>query len=377
MSCVFRLVSSLLRFDSALCGSVLLQFRVRGSSMVSGDDLRSKSRRCPPVFGGAEYRLASVKSDEHQANAARHRIRVTFKSTYFGRLITVQESAPGRSSNAPIPFVLARVPSLLRELVVDAACQAGVTRELFFIRTAHLSSRVKLGWQWLITGNYTTYDGPTRDVLSTAVLEVELHLSLILIYHLEYIIDLNTLGSSILNECDLEEHEGGVEVVTYDEVTLKKNALRNIRNIVSMLVLVEIFKRAIKMDSPNLSGEPLCFPDYSFAPRLHPTFAALDRDLVIIACAATDPQRRFSRPPMREQDRLLIRCRGRFVEISLAPSCLRESISESIVTSDQEFSVLMPGEEMPTFIAHLAPISCPPNRDPRLPYERNEDPTPR
>nr|GMD83183.1 uncharacterized protein LOC109171395 [Ipomoea batatas] len=48
-----------------------------------------------------------------------------------------------------------------------------------------------------------------------------------------------------------------------------------------------------------------------------------------------------------------------------------------IVTSDQEFSVLMPGEEMPTFIAHLAPISCPPNRDPRLPSERNEDPTPR
>nr|GMD86401.1 uncharacterized protein LOC109171395 [Ipomoea batatas] len=47
-----------------------------------------------------------------------------------------------------------------------------------------------------------------------------------------------------------------------------------------------------------------------------------------------------------------------------------------IVTSDQEFSVLMPGEEMPTFIAHLAPISCPPNRDPRLPSERNEDPTP-
>nr|GLL24081.1 uncharacterized protein LOC109158674 [Ipomoea trifida] len=40
----------------------------------------------------------------------------------------------------------------------------------------------------------------------------------------------------------------------------------------------------------------------------------------------------------------------------------------------QEYSVLMPGEEMPTFIAHPAPVPCPPERIPWPPHQQYSPP---
>nr|GMC83838.1 uncharacterized protein LOC109158674 [Ipomoea batatas] len=46
-----------------------------------------------------------------------------------------------------------------------------------------------------------------------------------------------------------------------------------------------------------------------------------------------------------------------------------------ISASAQEYSVLMPGEEMPTFIAHPAPVPCPPERIPWPPHQQYSPPS--
>ncbi|KAK3028510.1 hypothetical protein RJ639_038578 [Escallonia herrerae] len=45
--------------------------------------------------------------------------------------------------------------------------------------------------------------------------------------------------------------------------------------------------------------------------------------------------------------------------------------SPKISVNAREVSVLMPGEDIPTFIAHPAPVPCPPERVPWPPHQRS------
>ncbi|XP_009624559.1 uncharacterized protein At5g65660 [Nicotiana tomentosiformis] len=48
--------------------------------------------------------------------------------------------------------------------------------------------------------------------------------------------------------------------------------------------------------------------------------------------------------------------------------------TQKVSTNAREVSVLMPGEDIPTFIANPAPVPCPPERDPWPPHQQNSLP---
>ncbi|KAK4368358.1 hypothetical protein RND71_012150 [Anisodus tanguticus] len=48
--------------------------------------------------------------------------------------------------------------------------------------------------------------------------------------------------------------------------------------------------------------------------------------------------------------------------------------TQKVSTKAREVSVLMPGEDVPTFIANPAPVPCPPERDPWPPHQQHSLP---
>ncbi|KAJ8567833.1 hypothetical protein K7X08_020041 [Anisodus acutangulus] len=59
----------------------------------------------------------------------------------------------------------------------------------------------------------------------------------------------------------------------------------------------------------------------------------------------------------------------------LLPEFSRPSRMDVVVsTKAREVSVLMPGEDVPTFIANPAPVPCPPERDPWPPHQQHSLP---